>query len=44
MELKEIIASINAVQISDQAAIKQLKHQEDDEPYQVWIIQTDHDR
>lgn len=44
MELKEIIASINAVQISDQAAIRQLKHPEDDEPYQVWIIQTDHDR
>ncbi len=43
MELKEIIASIDAVQIPEQAVITQLKHPEDNEPYQVWTIQG-HDR
>lgn len=41
MELKEIIARIDAVPLSDQAVIQQLKHPEDDEPYQVWSIHTD---
>ena len=41
MELWEIIDRIDAVSISKQATITQLKHEEDDAPYQVWRIDTD---
>ena len=41
MELLEIIEHIDAVFISENAVITQLKHEEDDEPYQVWIIDSD---
>ena len=40
MELKDIIKRIDAVPITEQAVITQLKHVEDDEPYQVWTIDT----
>ena len=40
MELKDIIKLIDAVPITEQAVITQLKHVEDDEPYQVWTIDT----
>ncbi len=41
MELKEIIDRIDVVSIPKEASITQLKHEEDNEPYQVWIIDTD---
>ena len=41
MELLEIIDRIDAVFISPKATITQLKHEEDDEPYQVWRIDSD---
>lgn len=41
MELWKIIDRINAVSISPKATITQLKHEEDNEPYQVWRIDTD---
>ena len=40
MELKDIIKRIDAVPITEQTVITQLKHVEDDEPYQVWTIDT----
>ena len=40
MELKEIIDRIDAVLISNDATISQLKHEDDDELYQVWIIDS----
>ena len=40
MELWEIIDRIEAVSIPKDATITQLKHEEDDEPYQVWRIDT----
>lgn len=41
MELWKIIDRIEAVSIPKDATITQLKHEEDDEPYQVWRIDTD---
>lgn len=41
MNLTDIIKRINAVPITEQAVATQLKHVEDDEPYQVWKIDTD---
>ena len=41
MELCKIIDRIDAISISQKASITQLKHEEDNEPYQVWIIDTD---
>ena len=38
MDLQKIINLINAVSIPDTATITQLKHEEDDEYYQVWKI------
>ena len=40
MEIREIIQRINAVLISENATITQLKHEEDDEFYQVWRIHS----
>ncbi len=40
MELREIIDRINAVSIPKGATLTQLKHEEDNEPYQVWRIDT----
>lgn len=40
MELKKILEQINAVSIPLDATITQLKHEEDDELYQVWRIDT----
>lgn len=44
MELLEIIDLIDTVCISPKATITQLKHEEDDEPYQVWRIDSDDTR
>lgn len=41
MSLIDIIKRINAVPITEQAVVTQLKHVEDGEPYQVWRIDTD---
>ena len=41
MEVWKIIDCIDAVSISPKATITQLRHEEDDEPYQVWRIDTD---
>ena len=38
MELRNIIDRINRVFLLQEATITQLKHEEDNEPYQVWII------
>ena len=38
MQIREIIKRIDAVQIPNNATITQLKHEEDDELYQVWKI------
>ena len=38
MEMQKIIDRIDAAILSGEAVITQLKHQEDDEPYQVWRI------
>ena len=40
MDLKDVMNLIDAVPITEQAVITQLKHVEDDEPYQVWSIDT----
>jgi hypothetical protein len=40
MELQKILERIDAVSISPNATITQLKHEEDDELYQVWRIDT----
>lgn len=40
MELWDIIDRIDAVSIPKEATITQLKHEEDNEPYQVWRIDT----
>lgn len=40
MELWKIIDRIDAVSISKNATITQLRHEEDDAPYQVWKIDT----
>ena len=44
MELWEIIDRIEAVSIPKDATITQLKHEEDDEPYHVWRIDSDNTR
>lgn len=40
MEVQNIVKLIDAVPITEQTVITQLKHVEDDEPYQVWSIDT----
>ncbi len=40
MELRDIIRLIDAVPITERAAVTQLKHVDVDEPYQVWNIDT----
>lgn len=40
MILREIIQYIDAVSIPDKATVTQLRREEDDEPYQVWKIDT----
>ena len=40
-DLSEIINRIDAVPISERATVTQFKHEEDDEPYQVWRIDSD---
>ncbi len=40
MELHDILKRIDAVPAAEGAAITQLRHEEDDEPYQVWKIDT----
>ena len=44
MELLKIIDRIDAVFISPKATVTQLKHEEDDELYQVWRIDSDNHR
>ena len=44
MELKEIIERIDTVLISNDATIKQLKHEDDDELYQVWLIDSNNSK
>ena len=44
MEILEIIDRIDAVFISPKATVTQLKHEEDDEPYHVWRIDSDNTR
>ena len=44
MEFWKIIERIDAVPISPKATATQLRHEEDDEPYQVWRIDTDNTR
>lgn len=44
MELRKIIDRIDAVSIPKGATITQLKHKEDNEPYQVWRIDVDNAR
>ena len=44
MELQKILERIDAVSISPSATITQLKHEEDDELYQVWRIDTHNER
>ncbi len=44
MDLLEIINRINTVSIPKDATITQLKHEEDNEPYQVWRIDSDETR
>jgi thiamine kinase-like enzyme len=44
LELSKIIDRIDTVFISPKATITQLKHEEDDEPYQVWRIDYDNNR
>lgn len=41
MELAELLARIDAVPLSESAVITQLRHEEDNTPYQVWRIETD---
>lgn len=40
MELRSILDQIDAVSISKEATLTQLKHEEDNEPYQVWKMDT----
>ena len=40
MELRNIIDRINNISITEEVTITQLKHEEDNEPYQVWRIET----
>ena len=40
MKIMDIVKLINAVPIPEQTVITQLKHVEDNEPYQVWSIDT----
>lgn len=42
MDLRNLIDCIDAVSISNNATITQLKHEEDDELYQVWRIDTEY--
>ena len=44
MELQKILECIDAVSISPSATITQLKHEEDDELYQVWRIDAHNER
>jgi thiamine kinase-like enzyme len=44
LEFRRIIEHIDAVPISPDATITQLLHEEDNEPYQVWRIDTDNIR
>ncbi len=44
MELLKIIDRIDTVFISPKATVTQLKHEEDDEPYHVWRIDSDNNR
>ena len=44
MELQKILERIDTVSISPNATITQLKHEEDDELYQVWRIDTHNER
>ena len=44
MEILEIIDRIDAVFTSPKATVTQLKHEEDDEPYHVWRIDSDNTR
>ena len=44
MEMREILKQIDAISISPDAQIMQLKHQEDNEFYQVWRINSGDDR
>ena len=41
MELQKIIDLIDSISIPNDAKITQLKNKEDNEPYQVWIIDVD---
>lgn len=41
MEIQKILKQIDAVSISPNAIITQLLHEEDNEPYQVWRIDTE---
>lgn len=41
MEIRKILDRIDAVPISGKARVTQLMHEEDNEPYQVWRIDTD---
>ena len=41
MDLYKIIDRIDDVSISEKTTVTQLKHEEDDAPYKVWIINTD---
>ena len=43
MELQKILEQINSVSIPLDATIKQLKHEEDNELYQVWRIDTNNE-
>ena len=40
MDLRKMIDRIDSVVIPQSATITQLKHEEDDESYQVWKIDT----
>ena len=42
MDLRNLIDCIDAVSISNNATITQLKHEEDDALYQVWRIDTEY--
>ncbi len=41
MEPAELMARIDAVPLTEKAVITQLRHEEDDAPYQVWRIETE---
>ena len=44
MEIKNIIDLIDVITISKDAIITQLKNKEDNEPYQVWIINDENSK